>query len=236
VLNFPLVLVPALGSDERLWQPVVDRIEDLVECVVIRGEGDTIESMADSVLAQAPPEFYLAGNSMGGYVSLEIALRQTGRVHGLALLNTSAIAAPPDRRENSIQLIELAESGGFDAAVDRISGAVAPHRPDVAAIAASMARDLGVEVFTAQQLAVLNRRDRRSEVPGLDVPTLVVAGAIDVITPPRLSKELAESLTDAELVVLPDVGHLSALEDPAGIASNVRHWLLRIANQMEAHR
>ncbi|MBA4865185.1 alpha/beta fold hydrolase [Streptomyces sp. PSKA54] len=228
-----MVLVPALGSDARLWQPAIDRIHDRVEveCVVIRGTGDSIESMADDILAQAPDRFYLAGISMGGYVSLDIVLRGTGRVAGLALLNTSAIAAPPDRRKSSISVIELAESGRFDEAVDRVSGAVAPTHPDVTAIAAAMARDLGAEVFKAQQLAVLDRRDRRSEIAKIKVPTLIVAGDADAITPLRLSEEMASSIPDAELHVLEEIGHLSPLEDPATVASHLGDWLVRIDRQ-----
>lgn len=75
---------------------------------------------------------------MGGYVSLDIALRGTGRVRGLALVNTSAIAAPEDKRQNSLGLIDMIGSGGFEQAADLVSGAVAPHRPDVVETAGSM--------------------------------------------------------------------------------------------------
>ncbi|MFI6435379.1 alpha/beta fold hydrolase [Streptomyces sp. NPDC050759] len=227
MLQYPLVLVPALGCDARLWQPVIDRVHDLVECVVVQGSGTSIASMADDVLAQAPDRFYLAGISMGGYVSLDIALKAAGRVAGLALLNTSAIAAPPDRRQSSIGVMELAESGRFDEAVDLVSGAVAPARPDVTALAAAMARDLGAEVFKAQQLAVLHRRDRTSEIAKIAVPTLIVAGDADVITPLRLSEEMASSIPAAELNVLEGIGHLSPLEDPAAVAARLGDWLVR---------
>ncbi|MGW0707928.1 alpha/beta fold hydrolase [Streptomyces sp. NPDC002643] len=222
--------MPALGSDARLWQPVVDHILEhiAVECLIVQATGDSIESMADDVFAQAPDRFYLAGISMGGYVSLDVVLRATGRVAGLALLNTSAIAAPPDRRKSSTSLIALAESGRFDEAVDRISGAVAPNRPDVTALAASMARDLGPEVFKAQQLAVLNRRDRTSETSKMAVPTLIVVGDADAITPLKLSEEMAGSIPDSELRVLEGIGHLSPLEAPAVVASHLVDWLLRI--------
>src|SRR6478735_2732805 len=142
-----LVLVPALGSDERLWAPLVERIGDRVTPTVIRGEGSSIEAMADSVLSQAPEEFYLAGNSMGGYVSLEVALRKTGRVKGLALLNTSAIAAPPDRRGNSVRLINMVDEGRFAEAVAGVSKAVAPSSSEVSGLAEAMALDLGPVVF-----------------------------------------------------------------------------------------
>jgi pimeloyl-ACP methyl ester carboxylesterase len=232
VAKFPMVLVPALGSDERLWRPVIERLGDVVDCVVIRGEGDSIAAMADDVLAQAPDEFYLAGISMGGYVSLDMALRQTGRVKGIALLNTSAVAAPPSRRENSLKVIEMAEAGEFDPAVDIVSGAVAPGRPDVTSIAATMARDLGPGVFKDQQMAVLGRRDRTEELPKLDVPALVVVGDVDAITPRALGDDLAAGLPDAELVVLDGVGHLSALEDPARVAAALREWLTRLDSQL----
>ncbi|MFF0095432.1 alpha/beta fold hydrolase [Streptomyces canus] len=227
MLQYPLVLVPALGCDARLWQPVIDRVHDLVECVVVQGSGTSIASMADDVLTQAPDRFHLAGISMGGYVSLDIALKAAGRVAGLALLNTSAIAAPPDRRQSSIGVVELAESGRFDEAVDLVSGAVAPARPDVTALASAMARGLGAEVFKAQQLAVLDRRDRTSEIAKIAVPTLIVAGDADVITPLRLSEEMASSIPDAELHVLAGIGHLSPLEAPAAVAARLGDWLVR---------
>jgi len=206
---------------------VVERIQHLVECVVIRGGGDSMEAMADDVLARAPEAFYLAGISMGSYVSLEVALRCIGRVRGLALLNGSAIAAPAGRRQSSLSLIEMTENGQFEQAVDRISGAVAPTRPDVAALAATMARDLGPDIFKDQQLAVLNRGDRCGELAKLDVPSLVVVGATDLITPLPIGKELAKGLPDAELVLLDGVGHLSTVEDPDRVAAAMTRWLAR---------
>lgn len=225
--KLPLVLVPALGSDERLWQPVIDRLDDDVDCVVIRGEGDSMEAMADDILAQAPDAFYLAGISMGSYVSLEIALRPTGRVRAAAFLNGSAIEAPADRRQNSLALIQMAEGSQFDEAVRRIANAVAPGRPEVTALARAMASDLGPDVFKDQQLAVLNRRDRRPELPKVDVPTLVVVGTTDAITPRELGEDLAAGLPDSTLVVLDGVGHLSTVEDPGCIAAAMKQWLAR---------
>jgi pimeloyl-ACP methyl ester carboxylesterase len=206
---------------------VVDRLGESVECLIIRGEGGSMELMADDVLSRAPEAFYLAGISMGSYVSLEVVLRRTGRVRAAAFLNGSAIAAPADRRQNSLALIEMAENGGFDQAVARISGTVAPNRADVAALAATMAQDLGPQVFTDQQLAVLNRADRRGELSQIDVPTLVVVGETDAITPRELGEELAAGVAGSDLVVLEGVGHLSTVEDPDRVADALRGWLAR---------
>ncbi|MCX5435642.1 MULTISPECIES: alpha/beta fold hydrolase [unclassified Streptomyces] len=238
MLQDPLVLIPALGSDARLWQPVIDHLHERleVECLVIRGVGDSIESMADSILAQAPDRFCLAGISMGGYVALDIVLREPERVVGLALLNTSAFAAPPDRKKGGHQAISLTESGHFAEAVRNVSGAVAPGRPEVTAVAATMAHDLGADVFKAQQLAVLNRDDRTMETPGIKAPTLIVAGDADAITPLALSEEMAGSVPNAQLHVLEGVGHLSTLEAPALVASHLADWLLRTDDQERRRR
>ena len=231
MIEHPLILLPALGSDERLWQPLVERVEGLVECRVLRGEGETIAAMAASVLERAPDRFYLAGNSMGGYVALEIALNHPERVLGLALLNTSAIAAPPDRRANSLAAIDAVASGQFEAVAARISAAVAPDRPEIAALAARMAIDLGPDVFVAQQRAVADRGDRRAELANLGIPVLVVAGSADAITPPQLSEELAALTPEAQLRVLDGIGHLSPVEAPAMVASALLSWLLGISGR-----
>lgn len=226
-IEFPVVFIPALGSDARLWKPIADILDNRIDSMVVRGAGDSIEAMAESVLEQSPPEFFLVGNSMGGYVALEIALRKPGRLRGLTLLNSSAIAADPDRHANSERLIEKVRAGEFEQAVGTISRAVAPQRPDISALAATMALDLGSEIFVEQQTAVMNRRDRRSELAALDVPTLVVAGEQDAITPVALSSDLAESLPDADLIILPGVGHLSTLEAPEIVGLKLFSWWSR---------
>ena len=180
--------------------------------------------MADSVLAQSPDHFAVVGNSMGGYVALDIALRGSPRVHGLALLNSSAIEADAGRRENSRRIIEMVRGGQSHDAVTAMSNAVAPHRPEVAELAGVMARDLGDDVLVAQQVAVMTRRDRRGELASLSVPTLVVAGTDDAITPRALGEEIADLVPGAHLVVLTGVGHLSTLEAPEAVAEQVTRW------------
>ncbi|QHN20119.1 alpha/beta fold hydrolase [Gordonia amarae] len=229
-----MVFVPALGADERLWQPVIDRLGDGVRAHVLRGNGASIADMADDILARAPREFYLAGISMGGYVSLDIALRGTGRVRGLALVNTSAIAAPEDKRQNSLGLIDMIGSGGFEQAADLVSGAVAPHRPDVVETAGSMVRTLGADVLRDQQLAVLDRRDRRAELDTIDVPTVILVGSADTIIPPELGAELAAGIAGAELVSVDGAGHFSPLEDPAAVAAALTAWLDRAESRSAA--
>ncbi len=221
----PLIMLPALGADSRLWQPVIDELNGEFDCTVIRGEGRTIQAMADHVLSLAPEEFVLVGISMGGYVALEVALRKTGRVKALALFNTSAIAAPEDRRENSRNLVSLVESGGFPEAIGRTAPAVSRGIPEVLSVVENMTKDLGERVFVDQQLAVLDRNDRRDDLAGLDCPALVVGATEDTITPPALSEDLAKGLPDARFVLIEKSGHFVPLEQPRAAAATLRAFL-----------
>ncbi|WP_327098193.1 alpha/beta hydrolase [Nocardia vinacea] len=229
MLPYPLVLLPALGADSRLWEPVIARIADIVESTVVAHAGDSVEAIADNVLARAPERFYLAGLSMGGYVALDIALRRTGRLAGLALLNTSARAASPERRASGEGMIELAEAGRYDIAVERLASAVAPPgRDDVVALAAAMAHDLGPTAFRDQQRAALDRHDRRAALPWIDTPTVVVCGTADGVTPVEHSVELVEGIPEAELITIEGCGHFSSVEQPARISEILRTYLLRV--------
>ena len=221
----PLVMVPALGAVSRLWQPFIDELGAEFGCTVIRGEGKTIEAMADDVLSKAPKEFILVGISMGGYLALEIALRNAGRVKVLALFNTSAIAAPEDRRQNSIDLISLVESGGFQTAIDRTTPVVSRGIPEIQRLAAAMTTELGPRVFIDQQRAVLGRSDRRGELNNITCPTLVVGSTEDTITPPSLSEDLAHRLPGARLVLIKGSGHFTPLEKPAEAAAALADFI-----------
>lgn len=225
MLDHPLVLLPALGCDERLWAPVVDRLADLVDCQVVRGTGDSVAAAAADVLERAPAVFHLAGISLGGYVALDVALRAGGRVRSLALLNTSAVAAPRDRAQASLDAVAGIDAGHFDAVVDRMSGAVAAGRPAVAALAATMARDLGPEVVREQQVAVAHRHDRRGELASLAMPTLVLVGEVDAIAAPELGIAMVQEIPGARVRTLADVGHLSTLEAPDLVAALLREHL-----------
>ncbi|XAS74512.1 alpha/beta fold hydrolase [Micrococcaceae bacterium Sec5.1] len=221
----PLIMLPALGADSRLWQPVIDELGGEFECTVVRGEGQTIQAMADHVLSLAPSEFILVGISMGGYVALEIALRKTGRVKALALFNTSAIAAPEDRRKNSESLISLVNSGGFLEAITRTAPAVSRGIPEVQRVVEAMTEELGEQVFVDQQRAVMDRSDRRSELASMDCRTLVVGAAEDIITPPALSEDLAGRLPDARFVLIQESGHFVPLEQPKAAATALQAFL-----------
>jgi pimeloyl-ACP methyl ester carboxylesterase len=96
---------------------------------------------------------------------------------------------------------------------------------DLERIVAAMGRETGPEVFVRQQRAIMGRRDSRPLLPALEVPALVLVGEGDLLTPPEQAREMAGLLRRATLVVVPDCGHLSTLEQPEAVNRALAAWL-----------
>jgi pimeloyl-ACP methyl ester carboxylesterase len=170
---------------------------------------------------------------MGGYVALEVALRHDKRLAGLVLVNTNARPASPQQRDRGVGLIEEARNGHFDQVVERLSGIVGGSRPEHARVAATMMRDAGADAFIRQQTAVLARKDRRSELPKIAIPTLVIAGDNDLLAPPSVNNEMARLIPNAEFEIFP-CGHMSTVEASKEVAETMQGWFERqLSNSAE---
>jgi pimeloyl-ACP methyl ester carboxylesterase len=90
-----------------------------------------------------------------------------------------------------------------------------------------MADETGPEAFARQQWAILGRPDSRPDLAAIGCPTLALAGADDGLTTPEHAKEIADGVWDGRLVVVPECGHLSTLEQPEAVTAALVEWLRR---------
>ncbi len=109
----PLVLISGLLSNESLWQHQTRHLSDIASIQVLSPSQDTPKKMIQAILEQAPPEFALAGHSMGGWLCLEIMRTAPSRVSRLCLLNTTARNDSEEKRLARQQMILKAEKGQF---------------------------------------------------------------------------------------------------------------------------
>lgn len=189
-----------------------------------------MEAMAERVLRTAPPQFALAGLSMGGYVAFEIMRQAPQRVIKLALLDTQARADTPESKQQRQGLIRLALQGEFKGVTARllprlIHNSRLNNDESLTDIIMKMAESVGREAFTSQQTAIMNRPDSRPDLPTIKCPTLVLCGREDALTPLALHQEMALAIPGAILSIIEDCGHLSALERPQAVTALLRHWL-----------
>jgi len=227
----PIVFLPGLICDARLWRDVIDGFADTMAPMVADLRLDeTIAAMASRTLAAAPPRFALAGLSMGGYVALEIMRQAPERVTHLALFDTSARPDNEERRETRRKGIEMIGQGKFIGVSRGLLGSlVAPHHlgTPLAEEVQAMSERVGGTVYIRQQKAIMDRVDSRAHLAAIDVPTLVGVGALDKMTPPELAEEMAAHIPGAKLVTFPDAAHLPTMENPAPVVDAMRDWMGR---------
>lgn len=225
-----LILLPGLLCDAALWAHQEQYLADIADIrIADLTLDDSLETMAARILADAPEKFALAGLSMGGYAALSVLRAAPQRVTRLALLDT---AATPDTKEQSTRrriLMQLAQSGQFKGVTPRLLPLLLhPDRVNeepLAEAVMAMAERVGLDAFLRQQRAIMTRADARPELPGIRVPTMVICGRQDALTPLARSQEMAGAIPGAQLAVIEECGHLSTMERPQAATALMRLWL-----------
>lgn len=226
-----LVLVPGLSCDARLWRDVVEQLgSDVRPFIADVAQDDSIPAIARRLLQAAPPRFALAGLSMGGYVALEVMRQAPERVTHLALLDTSSRADTEARKEIRRAGMAAASGGKFGLVARlQLPDVLIKQHLDTALAddVEAMTLRVGLDVYLAQQTAIMGRIDSRPHLAAIAVPTLVGVGEGDTLTPRALAEEMAEAIPGAELVVFPQSGHVPTMENPEAVVAAMREWLAR---------
>jgi pimeloyl-ACP methyl ester carboxylesterase len=219
-------------TDERLYAAQVAALEAKHECKVFAfREHDTLGGMAEDLLANTPERFTLIGLSLGGYLSFEIIRRQLHRLEGLVLMDTTAVADTPARRAGRDADIAKVREGGIDALIPELAPRwmhpAHSKRADLVKLMADMARSIGARGQLNQQRAMMARPDSHDDLARVTVPTLVMCGRQDPVTPVRDHEAMATKVRGARLEIIENCGHLSTIEQPDAVNRLLTHWLGR---------
>ncbi len=229
--KIPLILVPGLLCDEALWEDQAAALDQVATSMVFDSHmhHDSIGKIADSIVAQAPARFALAGLSMGGYIALEICRKYSEKVDRLALVDTSARAETEEQTQRRQSLIELCRQGKFNDVIELLwSVLVDSSRLDDRLLKGkivSMAERVGPEVFIRQVHAIIRRPDQLPNLSQITCPTIVVCGRTDQITPVECSEEMTANIQGAKQVIITGCGHMSTMEKPEQVTMVLHDWL-----------
>ena len=227
---FPILFIPGLLCSAEVFAPQLSALWRFGPVTVASTlQGTTIGDVAARILETAPPRFALIGLSMGGYICFEIMRQAPERVLKLALLDTSA---RPDTAEQAAlrraKLEEARTSGFLAVALENLNGLLHPSRRterSLLEINRRMARAVGLEGFARQIEIAISRPDSRMDIRAIRIPTLVIVGDADPLTPVERSEEIVSLVPDARLAVIPDCGHLSSIEQPDLVSWALEEWL-----------
>jgi 3-oxoadipate enol-lactonase len=161
----------------------------------------------------------LGGLSMGGYVALAFVRKYPDRVRALVLADTRAEADTAEARANRDRTIALARSQPPSAVIEQmlprlLGPSTQTHRPEVAEEVRRIAGAQSPDGIVAALQALRDRPDATTLLGAITVPTLVLVGDEDALTPPAAAATLTNGIPGARLVLLDKAGHLSNLEQP----------------------
>jgi pimeloyl-ACP methyl ester carboxylesterase len=229
--GIPVVLIHGAGGTHLDWPPQLRKMAGrIVYALDLPGHGSSelpgrsdIADYADVVLAFIDilelSDAVIVGHSMGGAIALSIALRHHPSVIGLVLLGSGArLRVTPAIRDRT--------QTDFEAVADFISGVLWSENAPAELVSTGRELLLQADPAVVQgDFDACNAFDVMNELAEITIPTLVIGGSADQMTPLKYNQFLAEHIPNARLVVIEGGGHMMALEQPDEVAFAVTHFL-----------
>jgi len=244
----PLVLLHAFPFTRAMWRFQYEGLTTRLRLLApdLPGFGGSARSthepdlgvMAQGVLdlldALGLDRVVLGGLSMGGYVAMEVLRRRPGLVHGLVLADTKASADPAEGAANRHRMAELLEQSGnprvlvHDVLPTLLGETTREEHPETVTWLREIVQDTDPLAAAWAQRAMAARPDSFDTLRQVRVPTLVLVGEEDRLSPPSDAEAMADAVPGARLEVLDRVGHLSAAESPAAFNALVEELVLAL--------
>ena len=226
-----LILLPGLASDAVMWKHQLAALpaELAAHVTDVHTRHDSIEAMAAALLREHPGTLILCGASMGGIVAMEVLRQAPERICALALLGTNARPETADMRRVREAAVDLFEQGRA-AEILRANVPLAFHasRADDAALTETyiaFVMQAGAAQLVRQNRAIMARADALLHLGTTRCPVLVLCGDSDQLTPPECSREIAALIAQAQLVLVPQCGHMLTMEQPDFVNRCLLDWL-----------
>jgi 3-oxoadipate enol-lactonase len=236
-----LLLVHAFPLDSRMWNDQVEAHLGVPTVVVnlpgfggspLAGEPMTMragaERCVEALNRAGIDRVVVCGLSMGGYVAFELWRRHRQRFAGLVLANTRAEPDTEEGKQRRRDVAELVRAEGSEAIVEPMRVLVSENpTPELWDRVADIVGSQPKEAIAAASLGMAERPDSRPDLPGIDVPALVVTSTGDRLIAPEVSAPMADAIPDAKLEVIEGPGHLSNMEGPERFNTLLGDHLIR---------
>jgi pimeloyl-ACP methyl ester carboxylesterase len=228
-----VVLIPGLLCDGVIWEHQARAFGDRYDVRIADVTGSaSISAMAQGVLDDVSGRLSVAGHSMGARVALEMVRLAPDRIDRLALLDTGVHPRTENEHVQRLALVELGEREGMRAVAEAwlppmVRDWHSEENADLRSTLIAMVERMTPQIHRAQIQALLDRPDAEAVLAGLACPVLVGVGESDAWSPPEQHREIAARLSDAQLVVFRDSGHMAPIEAPQAVTDALAEWMTR---------
>lgn len=243
----PVLFVHGFPHDRSLWDTQLAALSGRARCISVdlRGFGESsvqppysMDQWADDLAGLLDrlriEQVVFCGLSMGGYIAFSFWRRHRHRVRALILMDTRADADAPESAQRRKDLIAQVEERGSAAAADAlITGMLGKSTrekcPEIVDATHGMLEAAPAAGVIGALRAMMARQDSVPTLGTIDVPTLVLVGDEDVLTPPAVARSMAAGIKGSVLHVIARSGHLSNVERPATVNHLVSEFLASLS-------
>ena len=231
-MRYPLVFIPGMMCDSRLFQPQINEFSrQYVVCATPASSSNSIENISFEILRYLPTKFVLIGLSMGGILAMEIIRKVPERVMKIVLMDTNYKSETSEIKSRRLPQIQLVKEGLLEEVMcQQIKNNYLrkdKQNQEIFDLCLSMANGLGKEIFINQSTALANRKDYKSTLKNIKIPSLIICGEYDRLCPIKVHMEMESLIENSTLEIIPDAAHLPTLEQPAYLNKILCEWLIR---------
>jgi pimeloyl-ACP methyl ester carboxylesterase len=250
-IGLPVVLLHGFPLDHTMWSEQMEALSKKHRVIApdLRGfgkstlgdadpaRGITMEQYADDVAMlldalEVTQPIVLAGFSMGGYIAWQFVRKHMDRLRALIQVDTRAAADTDEARANRLKMAEKIHELGSA----RIAETLGPKlfaagkfeaNPTIVQELRDVISRTSPDAIACAQRGMAARPDMTGLLPTITVPTLLVAGVEDALTPAKEMQQIADAIPKGEYREIPDAGHMSTMENPAAVNAAMQEFLKR---------
>jgi 3-oxoadipate enol-lactonase len=238
-----VVLLHGFPLSSRIWSHQLENLSREFRVIApdFRGFGQSppagpfsIESLADDIhallAAIGAVPCALGGLSMGGYVAFAFAKKYPNELRSLILVDTRSEADTADGKAARNKMIEQLRAGGPKVVADlmlpkMLTEATIKTNPRLTAEVRSIMQTCPAQTIEQALIALRDREDYSSFLPSIAVPTLILVGDADPITPPSMAQILHKAIPRSKLKIISNAAHLTSTERPSEVTEAIQSFL-----------
>jgi pimeloyl-ACP methyl ester carboxylesterase len=237
----PIVLVHGFPLDHTMWEAQIDALAGDYRVIApdLRGFGEStlgdadpqigvsMEGYADDLVElldtlEISEPIVLAGFSMGGYIAWQIVRKRSARLRALIQCDTRAAADPEEARAGRLKMAENVAEWGSGRVFEMMAPKLfAPRtfetKPEVVDAVRKVIENTSPAAIAAAQRGMATRPDVTSLLPTIKLPTLLLGGAEDAISPPNEMQTIAATMPEGRFVAITAAGHMTTMENPEAV-------------------
>jgi len=246
--GLPVVFIHGFPFSHKMWEPQMRELSNDIHAITydVRGHGSsdvgdgqfTIELFVDDLIVLLDhlgiEKAVLCGLSMGGYIALRAIERHPNRIKGLVLCDTKSESDTNEEKIKRTSSIKTVKAAGVSAFAENFVKSVFwpktfENNPGAVEFIKELIRVNSTLGICGTLLALVSRTDTTQSLSSIDVPTCIIVGEYDLLTPPFCAQGMHKAIARSELHILSNAGHISNLENTKDFNENLiaflkKHW------------